>query len=217
MSHYKTLGVSESAPDKEIKRAYRALVKKWHPDVNDSPQAAATFRRVAEAYEVLSDDSARSKYDASLAKVGIDAALKERIKKKLREYKRQHREFNRPVRSYAGSHYEKKYPGELYRQVERRNQYAYARTRCALEMLELLQSHPHLQGFVEAEWKEIWKDSIHDEVVERPAIKVVPSMGHSDRFEEWDMLATRRVSRRHRGGDVRRVRAPRRKKKGGPK
>ncbi len=61
--YYKMLGVSRDATDKEIKQAYRKLARQYHPDVNNSPDAAAQFQRVTEAYEVLSDAQKRQRYD----------------------------------------------------------------------------------------------------------------------------------------------------------
>lgn len=62
--YYKTLGVSRSATEKEIKQAYRKLAKKHHPDANpDNPSAEARFKEINEAYEVLGDKDKRSTYD----------------------------------------------------------------------------------------------------------------------------------------------------------
>ena len=60
---YDILGVSKDAPKDEIKKAYRRLSKKYHPDLNDAADAEVKFKEVAEAYETLSDESKRSNYD----------------------------------------------------------------------------------------------------------------------------------------------------------
>jgi len=62
--HYKVLGVDRKATPEEIKKAYRALTKEFHPDLNpNNPEAEEKFKDVAEAYEVLSDPSKRNVYD----------------------------------------------------------------------------------------------------------------------------------------------------------
>jgi molecular chaperone DnaJ len=59
--YYDVLGVDKSADDSEIKRAYRELARKFHPDLN--PEGAETFKQINEAYAVLSDPRERSRYD----------------------------------------------------------------------------------------------------------------------------------------------------------
>lgn len=61
--YYSVLGVSRDADKKAIKSAYRQLARKYHPDVNKDPGAEDRFKKIGEAYEVLSDDSKRQIYD----------------------------------------------------------------------------------------------------------------------------------------------------------
>ncbi len=63
--YYEVLGVSKSASAEEIKRSYRKLAIKYHPDRNpDDPNAEDKFKEVAEAYSVLSDNQKKAEYDA---------------------------------------------------------------------------------------------------------------------------------------------------------
>jgi molecular chaperone DnaJ len=61
--YYEVLGVSKNASKDEIKKAYRRLSKKYHPDINKAEDAAEKFKEIKEAYEVLSDDQKRAHYD----------------------------------------------------------------------------------------------------------------------------------------------------------
>ena len=61
---YDVLGVGRNASDAEIKRAFRRLAQKWHPDVNASDEAHDRFKELNEAYQVLSDPRRRQAYDA---------------------------------------------------------------------------------------------------------------------------------------------------------
>ena len=61
--YYEVLGVSKTATDEEIKRAFRVLAKKYHPDVNKEEGAAEKFKEIGEAYSVLSDKNKRQQYD----------------------------------------------------------------------------------------------------------------------------------------------------------
>ncbi|KAM9392002.1 dnaJ heat shock protein family (Hsp40) member A3a isoform 2-T2 [Pholidichthys leucotaenia] len=70
---YQILGVPRTATQKEIKKAYYQMAKKYHPDTNkDDPQAKEKFAQLAEAYEVLSDEVKRKQYD-TYGSAGFDA------------------------------------------------------------------------------------------------------------------------------------------------
>jgi len=62
-SLYETLNVSENASTAEIKKAYRTLAKKYHPDMNKDPKAEEKFKEINAAYEVLGDEQKKSQYD----------------------------------------------------------------------------------------------------------------------------------------------------------
>ncbi|MDZ4197757.1 MAG: DnaJ domain-containing protein, partial [Kiritimatiellia bacterium] len=61
--YYELLGVPRSADDASIKKAYRRLARKYHPDVNKAHGAESRFKQIAEAYEVLSDPEKRRRFD----------------------------------------------------------------------------------------------------------------------------------------------------------
>ena len=61
--YYEVLGVSRNAGKDELKKAYRGLARQYHPDVNNNADAGEKFKEINEAYEVLSDDDMRARYD----------------------------------------------------------------------------------------------------------------------------------------------------------
>ena len=79
IDHYKVLGVSNTASQMDIKRSFRALALKYHPDRNkNSEEAKQKFMQIVEAYEVLSDEQARKKYDSSVYYGHYDKAAVQR-------------------------------------------------------------------------------------------------------------------------------------------
>lgn len=72
MDYYGILGVSPSASEMDIKRAYRRLAVAYHPDKNPDPQAESFFKEINEAYDVLSDPEKKRVYDLRLQNPYID-------------------------------------------------------------------------------------------------------------------------------------------------
>ena len=69
--YYEILGVSKSASDEQIKKAFRKLALEFHPDRNKSPDASEKFKEISEAYQVLTDTDKRTKYDR-FGHAGVD-------------------------------------------------------------------------------------------------------------------------------------------------
>lgn len=61
--YYEVLGIDKKASSTDIKKAYRKLAMKWHPDRNKTPEAEKKFKEISEAYAVLSDENKRAQYD----------------------------------------------------------------------------------------------------------------------------------------------------------
>lgn len=81
--HYQTLGVARSASDEEIKRAYKKLARKYHPDLNKDPDAEERFKEVNSAFEVLGNPEKRKMYD----EFGEDAERMGFDPEKARQYR----------------------------------------------------------------------------------------------------------------------------------
>ena len=74
--YYKTLGVTKSASAEEIKKSYRKLARKHHPDANKGDaKAEERFKEISEAYNVLSDEKRRKEYDEARSLFGSGARM----------------------------------------------------------------------------------------------------------------------------------------------
>lgn len=77
--YYYILGVRLNASDEEIKRAYRSLSKKWHPDMNPRKDTTAIMQEINEAYFILSDPITRARYDAVCTKNASDVVFRDDV------------------------------------------------------------------------------------------------------------------------------------------
>ena len=82
MSHYSALGVAPSSSDEEIRKAYRALVVKHHPDKGGDPRI---FTAVQEAFEIIGDPVKRQAYNTAMSRKPVDS-LKESATRLVGEY-----------------------------------------------------------------------------------------------------------------------------------
>lgn len=73
--HYSNLGLSSAATLADVKKAFRQQASFWHPDKNPAADAAARFRAVQEAYEVLSDVDKRQAYDDNRRRNLLDSPI----------------------------------------------------------------------------------------------------------------------------------------------
>src|SRR5688572_13433542 len=86
MNPYEVLGVSKDTSAEEIRKAYRALAKKYHPDVNSSPDAARMTAMINEAYDVLTNTAKKDVYD-SFSFISPEEASEDPVEVYKREYK----------------------------------------------------------------------------------------------------------------------------------
>jgi DnaJ-class molecular chaperone len=95
--YYIVLGVSRGADVNKIKKAYRTVVKKYHPDVVQSEESKRRFLEIKEAYETLSDEGRRRAYDKTLAEKGSELRITrvpEIIRKRTSLFERMERLFS---------------------------------------------------------------------------------------------------------------------------
>lgn len=78
-SYYEILEIHTTASKEEIKVSFRQLVRKFHPDINKSPEAEMTFKKINEAFETLGDDVKRAKYNFS---IGIKESFEKEVRAK---------------------------------------------------------------------------------------------------------------------------------------
>jgi DnaJ-class molecular chaperone len=80
-TYYDVLGLPKHATTMEVKRAYRKLSKKLHPDINPDPEAHEQFIKVQEAYELLSDPVMKHTYDVKISKITPEELVRKLILK----------------------------------------------------------------------------------------------------------------------------------------
>jgi curved DNA-binding protein len=106
IDYYKVLGVARDADEKAIKKAYRQLARKYHPDVNpDDASAEQKFKEIGEAYTVLSDPEKKKLYDTYGEKLGKDWEHGEAYEKARRDANRQRQSSANPFGSSGGYTY----------------------------------------------------------------------------------------------------------------
>ena len=86
-SYYDVLGVAADARQEDIKRAYRALAKAYHPDVNRSPGADVRFKEINEANQVLSSPRKRARYDRDVLRAAMHREHEQEKRERYAEWR----------------------------------------------------------------------------------------------------------------------------------
>lgn len=128
IDYYKILGIDKNASKKEIKKAYRKLARKYHPDINpNNPEAEKKFKEVNEANEVLNHAENRKKYD----KYGKDWQQAEEFEKAKQQQRQRANNYNRSTQQTYSSYNEEDFSdffsamfgGDFQQQRARRQQF----------------------------------------------------------------------------------------------
>lgn len=114
-NYYNILGLSENANETEIKKAYRSLAVKFHPDKNPSPEATLRFTEITEAYDVLSDTKKKFIYDHQWYKFVHQPVQEQPVQEQHRDPK---------YRAHKNTHTKRKKPVH-YQLMEKWNRYAH--------------------------------------------------------------------------------------------
>lgn len=108
--YYKLLGIPRDSSDNVIAKAYKILAKKYHPDLNKSPEAEVKIRELNEAWEVLSMPEKKAKYDAEL--VGVNN--QNRVEKRPYNQNSPYSEFENYInRMYTNNQYTDRYINKI--------------------------------------------------------------------------------------------------------
>lgn len=115
-NYYQILGLDQNATLEQIKKAYRTLAKKWHPDKNPDPRARAVFIALTEAYQVLGDEDMRVLYDLKLGRQRSREAMLRQKEENYREwFDRYQEQAHRQAEDYAGSSFSDFEQSPIYR------------------------------------------------------------------------------------------------------
>ena len=102
--YYAILGVSEQATYPELKKAYRRLARKYHPDRNNSSHAESMIKKINAAFEILSDDDKKSKYDKTDFETELDEEeIRSSVKHKVSETNQIYSNYESNSRNYDAS------------------------------------------------------------------------------------------------------------------
>jgi curved DNA-binding protein CbpA len=120
LGYYKTLGVSEDSTYHDIRKAYRRLVKKHHPDRNTSSHSGDMIKKINAAFEILSDTDKRKQYDATSPFQSSGLFAETRGAKKNQQ---PHDSFRTPAAKLRNSHESTVYPNQKENQENTANEY----------------------------------------------------------------------------------------------